>query len=167
MKFETLIAIGTVIYVLVSVMKSVSSMKNKDEKPKSSPGWMDMIKDILAEIEKANNPQQPPPIPGKTGTGRPLPQTGPARKTPPPRPVATKTSPSPTKEKTREPIAPPVPSTTSVQASSKGGSPVLPSAAPTKSAPVSKAFKSASRKKIREAVIWNEILSPPLSLRDR
>ncbi|MBU1171788.1 MAG: hypothetical protein KKD44_19720 [Proteobacteria bacterium] len=70
MKIDTLITIGVVIYIIISIRKALSHGKNEQGTAKPS-GWkqkiQDMANQIKEEIEKANQQMQPnapvPPLP--------------------------------------------------------------------------------------------------------
>jgi hypothetical protein len=188
MKVDTLITIGVVIYIIISIRKALSVGKKPADQTRQKPGWKQKLQDVASqikeEIEKANQEMQSsqapqaPPLPEETedwdedssfwddiedeGGGETKPAATTIRQSvlyepkprvvsPPPIPGA---KPSARDDETdhrihRKPVEKaiaPLP----ICDGRKGRRP----------------YRKVSKRHLRHAVIWSEILSKPLALRD-
>ena len=174
MKIQTLITLGIIIYIYFSLKKAMSFGK-KDGGTAKSPGWKDKLQEmadqIKEEIEKANQQAQPtpppPPLPRsesdfqwseedndlETITDETAYDDQP--------PLIIKQRPVPEAENN----APSVRLDEDGQMDQKRPSPELPCGMESVAKP-SSSYRHVSRHTLKNAVIWSEILSKPLSLRD-
>jgi hypothetical protein len=70
MKIQNLITLGVILYIIFSIRKALKFGKKETRKGTAAPNWKDKLQDIANqikdEIEKANrqnSPEIPPPIP--------------------------------------------------------------------------------------------------------
>ena len=156
MKFESLIwVVIFLIYVLSIIIKRMRAASKTENKGAHRPDWRKKLDEFLAKArQEMNASTQEGPV-QETDWERFLPQEDdaaePLRDEPPPQKIVK------VKEKTPAPKIKPTP----VKAAAKSPAPVVSE----KKIP-SKGLASGTED-LRKAVIWSEILAPPLALRDR
>ncbi|MBW1962975.1 MAG: hypothetical protein JRJ04_16145 [Deltaproteobacteria bacterium] len=156
MKFEYLIWIVIfLIYVLLFILKRMRAASKTGDKGSLRPGWKEKLDEFLSKARQGMKSAKQDGLKMKTGWERFLPQ-----KDYDPEPLRDEMSAekvSRAKEKTPFPKIRPAP----VEAVAKSLEPVV---SGKKIPPIDLEYGIED---LRKAVIWSEILAPPLALRDR
>jgi hypothetical protein len=149
MKFEHLIWIVIFIFYVVSIIIKKGRAASKTggkATPKKLPEWKEKLNQFLSQVQQTTQQGKPPDDPELTLEELSFEEIEPAAEKPP----APKRKPSPPK---RKPAL--------VKADIKSPQPAVPAK---KIRPIDLAFGIQD---LRKAVIWSEILAPPLALRDQ